>query len=225
MAFNDVRIHSAMPEASTCWTMLIKSMRYVPNQPTPAARESEPQTSTSYAIARPRKMITSHSPTAATALAFVPAENSNSWCCVNAAGATERLHKTVPTTPTTISAIFSQNDKLVNSRTGSAITSSTPVMTMTTSADQSQGANRRQTSPNVCSTRTSSSTRSETTRTETNTMPIIRIWIDWMSGTAHPADWIARLKGVAWSHSANSSIYAFTAEGLMESPAGQPGRP
>ena len=66
------------------------------------------------------------------------------------------------------------------------------------------GANRLQTAANGSSARTLPTTRSVIIRLETNTTPIIRIWIDWSSGMIHSTDWIVRLTELAWSHSANS---------------------
>ena len=43
----------------------------------------------------------------------------------------------------------------------------------------------------------SPSTRSATFSIDTNTMPIIVMWIVCSSGVSHSVDWIATLKGVA----------------------------
>ena len=101
------------------------------------------------------------------------------------------------TMPTASSDIFNQNDNAETCRMGSLIESTRPVAAITQRALQNHGANRRQTSASGSSARTRPSTRSATFSIDTNTMPIIVMWIVCNSGVSHSVDWIATLKGVA----------------------------
>src|SRR5262245_7524654 len=103
-------------------------------------------------------MIVTQTRSAATAADFVASENSASGA--PAAGFTARANTIVLVTAAAISAILSQNDSAVNSRTGSPTISVSPVTAMTTSPHHIHGANRRHTASKVSSVRTRPSTRS-----------------------------------------------------------------
>ena len=105
-----------------------------------------------------------------------------------------------------MSTIFNQNDRAVNSRTGSPITRTTPVSAMTTRPLHIQGANRLHTLANASSTCTRPRTRNAIIRIETNTRPIIKMWIDCSNGMIQSIDWIVTLRRVVCSHSAKASI-------------------
>src|SRR5688572_22375432 len=118
-------------------------------------------------------------------------------------------------TPIANRDIFSQNDSAVTWRMGSLIESTKPVAAITASALQNHGANRRQTSVSGSSVRIWPSTRNATFSIETNTMPIITMWMVCSSGVSQSVDWIATLNGVACNHAANSSTarYRLVARG------------
>src|SRR5262249_42003606 len=134
-------------------------------------RESEPQTSTSYAIARPRKMIATHSTMRPPAASFAPAENVDAG--LRAAGANVRPNTAVTITLIATRVILIQNESAVNSRTGSPITSTTPVTTITTRPLHIHGANRAHTAENGSSARMRPITRNAIMRLETNTTPMV----------------------------------------------------
>jgi hypothetical protein len=91
-------------------------------------------------------------------------------------------------TPIKIIDILSQKDSADAWRTGSPIVRIKPVPSMTPSAVQNHGENRCQTSTSGWSARTWPSTRSATISIDTNTMPIIVMWIVCNSGVSQSRD-------------------------------------
>ncbi len=84
----------------------------------------------------------------------------------------------------------------MNSRTGSPTISTRPVSAITTRPLHIHGAKRFQTAANGSSVRTLPRTRSAIMRLETNTMPIITMWVDCSTGMIQLIDWIFTLMPV-----------------------------
>src|SRR5688572_1213647 len=157
-------------------------------------------------MARPRKMMASQSTTVAIAADFAIGENSGSGPSTSAAGPRERVKASAVVTPMASSPILSQKERLISSRTGSPRTSVAPVSASTTRPLRIHGAKRLMTAPNAWSMRTRPMTRSAIISSETKTIPMVMMWIDWTSGTIHEIDLMVTLGGVISSHWAKPNI-------------------
>src|SRR6185312_10878140 len=148
-------------------------------------------------------MMAVHTSRDRTAVAQAPARFRGDRSQISLLRATVAWNRAVTAMATTSRAILAWNTGFSRSRLGSAVISTAPLTSSTSSDHQTQGRNRRDRPVIDWVWPIRPSSLRSTMITDDMTMAMARMWTDWTIGMIHPTDWKVMLIGVWDSQSQN----------------------